>query len=157
MLRIMWILSGQKIEFRLMKLFIDTSPFIYFIESHPHFADQVSELILDGTSKNNEFVTSVVTLMEFGVMPERMNRQDLIMKFTRLLEDLQIPLVEINKSIAQRASKLRANYGFLKPMNAIQLAVALELGCSQFITNDRSLSKVSEIEIILLDRILDGE
>lgn len=134
-----------------MKLFIDTSLFIYLIERHPRFVNQVSNIILDGISKNRSFVTSVITLMEFGVMPEKMNRQDLIPKFLQLLDDLQIPLVEIDKSIAQLASKLRADHPFLKSMDALQLAVALETGCGQFITNDRKLAKVSEIEIILLE------
>lgn len=133
-----------------MKLFIDTSLFIYLVERDPRFVNQVSDLILDGISKNRSFVTSVITLMEFGVMPEKMNRQDLIANFLQLLDNLQIPLVEIDKSIAQRASKLRANHPFLKSMDALQLAVALETGCGQFLTNDRKLDKVLEIEIVLL-------
>jgi predicted nucleic acid-binding protein len=52
-----------------MKTFIDTSPFIYLVEKHPEFADKVRSFILEAVNQNDELVTSVITLMEFGVMP----------------------------------------------------------------------------------------
>ncbi|MCB9282668.1 MAG: hypothetical protein H6563_01225 [Lewinellaceae bacterium] len=60
-----------------MKTFIDTSPFIYLVGNHPEFADQVRAFILQAVSNNDELVTSVITLMEFGVMPERKGLQEL--------------------------------------------------------------------------------
>jgi len=61
-----------------MKKFIDTAPFIYLIESHPDFADKVINLISESTINGDSLITSVITLMEFGVKPERGGRQDVI-------------------------------------------------------------------------------
>lgn len=52
-----------------MKTFIDTSPFIYLIENNPHFVNQVKDFIIDAVNNNDELITSVITVMEFGVAP----------------------------------------------------------------------------------------
>lgn len=62
-----------------MKTFIDTSPFIYLIEKHPQFASKVRKFFLEAINNNEEFTTSVITVMEFGVIPERKGRRDLIL------------------------------------------------------------------------------
>jgi len=52
--------------------------------------------------------------------------------------------------IAEPAGKLRGKYPALRAMDAIQLAVALDVGTDAFITNDRRLKSVTEIEVIIL-------
>lgn len=51
-----------------MKTFIDASPFIYLIENNPQFAAKARKFILDAATNNEELITSVITLMEFGVI-----------------------------------------------------------------------------------------
>jgi predicted nucleic acid-binding protein len=38
-------------------------------------------------------------------------------------------------------------------MDALQLAVALESGCTQFFTNDKGLFRISEIQLVTLDQL----
>lgn len=137
-----------------MRTFIDTAPFIYLIEKNPEFVDSVKLHLLEGVSKGNSFVTSVITIMEFGVNPEKIGRNDLLHDFESLLEELHIISYEISRSIAESASKLRAKYEFLKGMDALQLSVAISTGCEQFLTNDKKLTRIEEIEVVLLDRKL---
>lgn len=132
-----------------MKLFVDTSPFIYLVESHESYAKQIQDFFLNSIARNDQLFTSVITWMEFSVMPQKTERLDLIEKYQDLLNGLGIPLIEITQIIANRAAILRSKYDFLKAMDALQLAV----GCSQFITNDIKLSKISEIQIMMLDQI----
>ena len=73
-----------------MKTFIDTSPFIYLIENNPQFAAKARQFIMDAVSNNEELITSVITLMEFGVMPQKKGRQDLILKFEEFLKIMNI-------------------------------------------------------------------
>ncbi len=136
-----------------MKTFIDTSPFIYLVENHPLFAAKVRSFILDALSNENSLITSVITLMEFGVLPEKKGRSEIIINFESLLEIAGISMIEIDQKIAENAYKLRAKYGFLKGMDAIQIAVALEKKCDQFLTNDKKLSSVSEINILLVEEL----
>lgn len=105
----------------------------------------------DAILSSCEFVTSVVSLAEFGVYPERNGRSDLIEDFENALADFSFVFLEINLPISRTAYHLRAKYIFLKGMDAFQLAVAINAGCHYFLTNDRSLATVTEIKIIILE------
>lgn len=136
-----------------MKLFVDTSPFIYLVESHPSYGAQIGEFFLSSIAKNHQLITSVITWMEFSVVPQKTGRLDLIEKYQGLMNQLGIPLLEITQAFADRAAILRSKYDFLKAMDALQLAVALESGCTQFLTNDKRLFRVSEIQLVTLDQL----
>ena len=54
------------------KVFVDTAPFIYFIEkdvNNPQYHDKVKNFLMGGYENNKEFVTSVVTMEEYFVFP----------------------------------------------------------------------------------------
>lgn len=136
-----------------MKTFIDTSPFIYLIENNPQFADKARKFIMDAVINNEELITSVITLMEFGVMPQKRGRQDLILKFEDFLKIMNISIEDIGQNMARKAFQLRAKYDFLKSMDALQISVALEKNCDQFLTNDKKLKKVSELQIVIIEEL----
>ena len=136
-----------------MKTFVDTSPFIYLVENHPEYANLVKQFMLQVASNHDELVTSVITLMEFGIMPERQGRQELILQFEAFLRSMHIPLEEIDHRVAETAYKLRAKYDFLKGMDALQIAVAIEKACDQFLTNDKKLQKISEVQMLMIEDI----
>lgn len=136
-----------------MKIFIDTAPFIYLIESHPIFADKVINFISESTINGDSFITSVITLMEFGVKPEKDGRQDIVVKFEELLTRLNIHINIIDEGIAKKAYQLRAKYHFLRGMDSIQLATAILSNCDKFVTNDKNLKKIKEVSIILIEEI----
>jgi len=54
------------------------------------------------------------------------------------------------KEMALGAARLRAKYVGLKAMDSFQLACALDKNCSVFLTNDKQLRQVEEIECRLL-------
>lgn len=89
--------------------------------------------------------------MEFGVMPTRQGRQELTLQFESFLRMMNISVEEIDRNTAQTAYQLRAKYDFLKGMDALQISVALEKECDQFLTNDKKLKRVSELQIILVE------
>ena len=58
------------------KAFIDTAPFIYFIEkneNNPQYYDRVRRFFSNGYDANKKFVTSVITMEEYFVFPYRKN------------------------------------------------------------------------------------
>lgn len=136
-----------------MKLFIDTSPFIYLVESHEIYGPRVWDLFLASIGRNDQMVTSVITWMEFSVMPQKTGRLDLIQKYQALLDQLGIPLITISQAVAHQAAFLRSKYDFLKAMDALQLALALQSECGLFITNDKELVRFTELQVVTLDRI----
>jgi hypothetical protein len=67
------------------KIFFDSAPFIYVIENHPKYGQMVDSFILDATANAASFVTTVLSLAEFAVIPERNGRQDLFADFEHLI------------------------------------------------------------------------
>ncbi|MBK8492958.1 MAG: PIN domain-containing protein [Saprospirales bacterium] len=95
----------------------------------------------------------MITLMEYGVMPEKKGRQELILQFAELLQLMNISIEVVDQQVAETAYKLRAKYDFLKGMDALQISVAIEKHCDQFLTNDKKLQKISEVKILLVEDI----
>ncbi len=133
------------------KIFFDTAPFIYWLEQHPTLCSKVRQFIGDANTSSCEFATSVVSLAEFGIYPERNGRPDLIQDFEDALNDFSFDFLDIDVPIARVAYRLRAKYTFLKGMDAFQLAAALQSNCQYFLTNDRRLSTINEINIVVLE------
>jgi predicted nucleic acid-binding protein len=134
-----------------MKIFIDTAPFIYLIENHPVFASKMKTLITNAIVNKEDIITSVVTISEFGVKPTKDNRPNLIKKFEELLSRLNVEVLVIDQSAAKKAYELRAKYHFLKGMDAFQLALSINEKCGRFITNDKKLKRVTEINVDTMD------
>lgn len=137
-------------------VFIDTAPIIYYIEAHPQFGKLSQTLVNEFNSGNLAAFTSVITLVEVLPKPVKENNEQLTTKFTDFLKNgKNISLLEITPDIAERAGKLRGKYHFLKTMDAIQIAVAVEVGADIFVTNDEKLNRINEIGILVLKDFLD--
>ncbi len=135
------------------KIFFDTAPFIYLLENHPKYGQMVDDFIIEATGNNALFVTSVLSLAEFGVIPERNNRQDLFTDFEHLISSASFEVLPIERQIAITSYKLRAKYPALKAMDSLQLAAAINFDCDYFFTNDYKLKRVPEINILIVDEL----
>lgn len=136
------------------KVFVDTAPFIYFIEknlNNPQYYDKVKNFFMNGYDNNKEFVTSVITMEEYFVFPYRNNNHSYIEMFNRLVAITNMEIVEVNQEIAKKAAQIRAEYKGFKAMDAIQLAVACLTKCDLFLTNDKQLKQFKEIKCITVD------
>lgn len=139
-----------KIEISVTKIFFDSAPFIYLIENHPEYGEVVADYIETQSIEASEFVTSVISLAEFSVFPERNNRPDLIADFDKLVRRASFDLLIIDRQIAEQAAKLRATYRWLKSLDALQIAAATASGCSHFFTNDKDLKRIPTINVLLV-------
>lgn len=138
------------------KVFVDTAPFIYFIEkdvNNPQYFDKVKIFFEDGYERDAEFVTSVITMEEYFVFPYRNNNSLLIEMFDRLVVTLGIEMIGIDEEIAKKAAQIRAEYKGFKAMDALQLAAACASGCDLFLTNDKQLRQFGEIRCITVDEL----
>ena len=137
--------------FRLNSIFIDTAPIIYYIEAHHQFGPLSKELLEYFQDKKLSAYTSVITLTEVLVKPFETGNDNLALKFSKFLRySNNISLLEITASIAETAGRLRGKYPFLRTMDALQIAVALNISADAFITNDINLKKIDEIKTIVL-------
>lgn len=136
------------IEFN--KVFIDTSPFIYYLEQNPQYHDKVKSFFMQCNEKDIKIVTSAITVEEYCVFPYRNHNIDLIQKFEAFIEDMDIDVISIDKEIAGQAAKVRAEF---KDFKAMQIAAALISNCDLFLTNDKQLKQENKIRCVILDEI----
>jgi predicted nucleic acid-binding protein len=132
-------------------IFIDTAPVIYYIEAHPQFGPLVKEVVNAFQSRNLSAYSSVITLVEVLPKPTESGDERLTRKFAEFLKHgRNLIMIEISERIAEAAGKLRGRYSFLKTVDAIQLAAALDLGAEAFLTNDERLGKFKELKVLVL-------
>ncbi len=138
------------------KAFVDTAPFIYFIEkdcNNPQYFEKVKNFFKNGYDNDKRFVTSVITMEEYFVFPYRNKEYFFIDMFNRLVATIDMEIVEINQEIAKKAAQIRAEYKSFKAMDALQIAVAYLSGCDLFLTNDKQLRQYKEITCITVDEL----
>ncbi|RKI37103.1 PIN domain-containing protein, partial [bacterium D16-59] len=71
----------------------------------------------------------------------------------RLVDVLNIGIISIDKEIADKAARIRAEYKAFKAMDALQLAAACITGCDLFLTNDKQLRQFREIKCITVEEL----
>ena len=135
------------------KVFLDTSPVIYYVEAVPAFAEVVRGIFTLIGKGQIQGVVSPVTLAECVTLPIRLGQVELRKRFTDLLTATDgIVLVNIDAAIAQQAAELRIRYG-LKLPDALQIAVGICDGCEAFLTNDVALKRVTELQVLVLGEL----
>jgi len=132
------------------KVFLDTSPVVYYVEGVPAFAEVAKGIFTLIGEGQMQGVVSPVTLAECVTLPIRLGQLELRQRFTDLLTATEgILLVNIDAVIAQEAAELRIQYG-LKLPDALQVATAIAAGCEAFLTNDVALKRVKELRVLTL-------
>ena len=130
------------------KVFLDTAPLIYFMETESTFLPVLEELF--SPLHNCKFVTSVITLSEVLVMPFRVGKLQLVEQYMEILTMSEnIEIFDINIEIAKESAKIRADYSIKTP-DAIQLATAKYSVVDYFLTNDFPLKSFKDLNVIKL-------
>jgi predicted nucleic acid-binding protein len=97
-------------------------------------------------------ITSTVTLMELTVRPWQLGRSAVTREYEALLAHFpNLTLVDVTRDVARRAAQLRAGYG-LRPADALQVATALLLDATAWVTNDHKLGRLDPtLDVVILD------
>lgn len=125
---------------------VDTAPFIYVLESHPQFADQFIGLFEAAADGSLTIALSAITLAEVLSGPFKAGHTALAKRYEKSLSHYSV--IPVSTPIAALAAQLRAQYR-LKLPDAIQLATALDIGATAFVTHDRDFSHVAGIDILM--------
>ena len=136
---------------RVNSIFVDTAPIIYYIEAHPQFGPLTKEVVSAFQSGGLNAYCSVISLAEVLPKPVEKGDEKLVRKFAEFLKHgRNLTMIEISEGTAEAAGRLRGRYSFLKTVDAIQLATALDLGAEAFLTNDGRLGKFKELKVLVL-------
>jgi predicted nucleic acid-binding protein len=130
---------------------LDTPVFIYHIEGTARFAEPAGVVLDELAGGAFAGVTSVLTLMEIAVRPLQVGRPEVAEEYEVLLANYpNLAIAAIDRPTARRAAELRARHR-LRPADALQLATCLERGATAFLTNDRELRRVSDLQVLILE------
>ena len=133
------------------KIFLDTTPIIYFLDADINYAEKV-ERIFEGLIENrSSMVTSTVTCTEYLTYPYRTGNTEKIDVFFEFLTDCNVQIQPIDINIAKKAAQIRARYKDFKTMDCLQLATACLQQCDLFLTNDKQLRQFGELKCMVVD------
>ena len=135
---------------------LDTTPLIYLIENNPIYADFVTPFFDMADEGEIKIVTSTMTLLEVLVHPIKRNDIELIQRYRQILLESEFSVIDLSREIAEEAAHLRAVYGLRTP-DAIQVATAIYSKASFFLTNDKRLSSIKEIKVLVIDTLLEQD
>ena len=134
---------------------LDTSVFIYHMEGSSRFASAAGGALEELARGTFDGVTSVLTLMEVAVKPLQLGRPEVADEYDLLLATYpHLSVVDIDRDVARRAAELRATYR-LRPADALQVGACLEHGATAFLTNDRGVRRIGELQALLLEDFVD--
>ncbi|MBR3722939.1 MAG: type II toxin-antitoxin system VapC family toxin [Selenomonadaceae bacterium] len=133
------------------KIFIDTTPFIYFFTMDSVLHNKTEEIFKAIIKSDCDIVTSTVTCAEYLVYPYRNNNFLQVESFWGFLEDAGIVTHNIDKAVASKTAQIRAEYKYFKAFDCMQLAVACIKKCDLFLTNDRQLKQFKEISCVMIE------
>ena len=134
-------------------LYVDTAPFIYYVEDHLTYADKAEAIFRRANTDGIYVLTSVVSLTEVLTKPLRVGDKGLENLYRLLLQGTRnVGLLPVSAQIAERAAHLRASYNLRTP-DALQVATALDAGCDALLTNDLGLKRVTEVRVLVLDEL----
>ena len=138
------------------RVFLDTNFFIYWLEDRGELAKKVFTLATRMRQREDEMITSTLTVGEILVKPVRTRDTVMIAQYEKLLGDPAITVVPFDRHCGRKYAQIRQDAG-IKPPDAIQLACAAQANCSLFLTNDDRLTRkvVHGIDFIVsLERAL---
>ncbi len=99
-------------------------------------------------------VTSTITIVETLVHPIRTKQVSLARRYQNILLNApSITVYDLSPDIARITAEIRAHHKIRTP-DAIQLATAVYAKAGFFITNDRSLRKFPDLNVLVVDDLV---
>ena len=133
------------------KVFLDTTPIIYFLDEDINYAEKVEHIFSEILESSKPVVTSTITCTEYLTYPYRTGNTEKVNVFFEFLTDCEIMIYSIDVETAMKAAQIRAEYKDFKTMDCLQLATACIQGCDLVLTNDKQLRQFREVKCVTVD------
>jgi predicted nucleic acid-binding protein len=136
------------------RIALDTSIFIYQLESNPRYVLLTDTIFQWLEREKKGAVTSTVTMTELLVQPYRDGAEQSVDQFYALLSTYpNLEWIAPDLLIADIAARIRADHRLRTP-DALQAATAIHAGATALVTNDPAFKRVERFETIVLDQLL---
>jgi predicted nucleic acid-binding protein len=136
------------------RIAFDTSIFIYHLEANPKYLALTDCVFGWLDSRTSAAFTSVITMTELLVKPYRHSDEENADKCYLLLSTYpNLGWISPSLEIADLAAKMRATHRLRTP-DALQVATAIHVRATAFLTNDSIFQRIPNLEILTLDEFL---
>ena len=121
------------------RIFWDTNLFVYLIEDRGERAERVAALRRWMIEREDELLTSTLTLGEILVKPMETGDEELMRRYEHAI-GAGATVLPFDDGAARRFAEIRRDRS-IRPPDAIQLACASAVGVDLFVTNDDRLTR----------------
>jgi predicted nucleic acid-binding protein len=136
------------------RIALDTSVFIYQIESNPRYLLYANHIFSWLERPGSQAVTSTVTMTELLVQPFRDSDDQRVDKIYALLSIYpNLEWIAPSLEVAALAARMRALHRMKTP-DALQAATAEHSAVTGLVTNDPVFERVRSFEALVLDRLV---
>jgi len=136
------------------KIALDTSIFIYQLESNPIYVGLTDGIFRWLEQPNHAGITSTITMTELLVPAYRGAGEVQVNEFYALLVTYpNLDWIAPDLNIADMAARIRALHRLRTP-DALQAATAVQAQATGLLTNDTVFERVAAFETMVLDRLL---
>ena len=135
------------------KIALDSNVLIYLIETQGPLADAAASIVDAAAAGVLVAVMSAVGLVEVLVGPARRGDAIAFESTAEALRDLPILVTTLDSIVAEDTAWIRGAAG-VGLEDAIHLASARSSGATAFVTNDRRLRSLANLEVIYLDDLV---
>ena len=133
---------------------VDTMLFVYHFEGNERFGPAAGRLLAAAEGGRCRLVASVLARMEVLVVPKRHHREDLCQRYRDLFDAFpNLAVLPIGPEITEIAAGLRATHNLRTP-DALHLATAIQAGAKAFVSEDRRIRVVVDMEVMALEQAL---
>lgn len=130
-----------------MIVYLDTNIVIYAVEHNPLFSPMTRTRLAAVRASGDRLMISDLTRMECLVGPLKSGDAAVMADYQTFFGVTQV--VPITAAVCDRAAQIRATHNF-KPMDALQLAAAVEHGTNVFLTADAQLASFTDLTVEIL-------
>ena len=121
------------------RIFWDTNIFVYLIEDRGERAERAAALRRWMIEREDELLTSTLTLGEILVKPLETEDEELMRRYEHAIR-AGATVLPFDDGAARRFAEIRRDRS-IRPPDAIQLACASAVGVDLFVTNDDRLTR----------------
>jgi len=132
------------------RVYVDTNIWIYFIESHPSFREQIDAIFEKADVAGAALVTSEIAVAECLVGPSRQSQTAIIQLYQAFFEESGIEFVKLDGGLARHAALASGVLG-LKLIDAIHYVSAREARCTYILTRDGKFKSNADLIVVGLD------
>lgn len=132
---------------------LDATLPLYYMQKNVKYIDILRSLFHAVNNREILAVTSNIVLLEISFNPIKFGRPELAKAYEDiLLSSPGFTMVELTTEIAEEAARLEAIHN-LHPADAIQMATAIQMNASYFLTDEWFLSSLPELKVLKLDEL----